>query len=89
MTITNDCINCGACDPECPVDAIREPGENPSDNGYSVEVYYIVPEECNDCIGHYDEPQCVQVCPVDAIIHSDDSNTKPQFAKFPRIKSFR
>lgn len=57
--INEDCINCGACVPECPVEAISE-GE---------DIYVINESVCVDCQGHYDEPQCVAVCPVDCIIH--------------------
>ncbi len=57
LTITDECINCGACEPECPNDAIYE-GE---------EIYEINPELCTECKGHYDESQCVEVCPVDCI----------------------
>ncbi len=55
--ITDECINCGACEPECPVGAISE-GE---------EIYVIDPEVCVDCEGHYDSPRCVEYCPVDCI----------------------
>lgn len=58
MKITEECINCGACEPECPVEAIFE-GE---------EFYEIDPEKCVECEGHFDEPQCVEVCPVDAVV---------------------
>ena len=58
MKINEECINCGACEPECPVEAIYE-GE---------EFYEIDPEKCVECKGHFDEPQCVEVCPVDAVI---------------------
>lgn len=60
MTINDECISCGACEPECPNNAISE-GE---------EKYVIDPEKCNECVGHYDEPQCVSVCPVDACVKS-------------------
>jgi ferredoxin len=55
--ITEECINCGACEPECPVSAISE-GEN---------IYAIDPNVCVDCKGHYDSPRCVEYCPVDCI----------------------
>lgn len=56
--INDECINCGACEPECPVDAISE-GD---------EIYVIDPEVCVDCEGHYDEPRCVEFCPIDDCI---------------------
>lgn len=58
MKILEDCINCGACEPECPTEAITE-GD---------VIFEIDPEKCVECEGHYDEPQCVEVCPVDVII---------------------
>ncbi len=57
LMITDDCINCDVCEPECPNEAIS-PGE---------EIYIIDPDKCTECVGHYDEPQCQQVCPVDCI----------------------
>ena len=57
LMITDECINCDVCEPECPNGAIS-PGE---------EIYVIDPNLCTECVGHYDEPQCQQVCPVDCI----------------------
>ena len=57
LIITTDCINCDVCEPECPNDAIYQ-GE---------EIYVIDPNRCTQCVGHFDEPQCQQVCPVDCI----------------------
>jgi len=57
LIITDDCINCDVCEPECPNEAIY-PGE---------EIYEIDPDRCTECVGHFDEPQCQQVCPVDCI----------------------
>ncbi|NTV69044.1 MAG: YfhL family 4Fe-4S dicluster ferredoxin [Azonexaceae bacterium] len=57
LIITDECINCDVCEPECPNEAISQ-GE---------EIYVIDPNKCTECVGHYDEPQCVQVCPVDCI----------------------
>ena len=57
LTITSECINCDVCEPECPNQAISM-GE---------EFYVIDPARCTECVGHFDEPQCVQVCPVDCI----------------------
>ncbi len=72
LVITDECINCGACEPECPNTAIYEGGVEWELNGetheaMSDEFYYIVPEKCTECKGHYDESQCVEVCPVDCI----------------------
>lgn len=57
LIITDECINCDVCEPECPNNAISQ-GE---------EIYEINPDLCTQCVGHYDEPQCQQVCPVDCI----------------------
>jgi ferredoxin len=57
LLITDDCINCAVCEPECPNEAIYE-GE---------EIYEIDANLCTECVGHYDEPQCVMICPVDCI----------------------
>ena len=71
--ITEECINCGACEPECPNTAIYQGGVEwqGTDGGMhpalSDQVFYIVPEKCTECVGHFDEPQCVQVCPVACI----------------------
>jgi ferredoxin len=57
LFITDECINCDVCEPECPNSAITQ-GE---------EIYEIDPDLCTECVGHFDEPQCVEVCPVDCI----------------------
>ncbi|MDT8376935.1 MAG: YfhL family 4Fe-4S dicluster ferredoxin [Mariprofundaceae bacterium] len=57
LMITDDCINCAVCEPECPNEAIFE-GE---------EIYEIDPDLCTECVGHFDKPQCQLVCPVDCI----------------------
>lgn len=57
LMITDECINCDVCEPECPNSAISA-GD---------EIYVIDPNRCTECVGHYSEPQCVAVCPVDCI----------------------
>lgn len=57
LKITEDCINCDVCEPECPNKAIYQ-GEF---------IYEIDPDKCTECVGHFDVPQCQQVCPVDCI----------------------
>jgi ferredoxin len=70
--INEDCINCGACEPECPNEAISE-GD---------PVYVINPDLCTECVGYYDEPQCISVCPVDCIeVNPDYKETKEQLLK--------
>lgn len=56
--ILTDCINCHACASECPNDAISQ-GDI---------TFVIDPKLCSECVGYYDEPQCVAVCPVDSIV---------------------
>ncbi len=57
LFITEECINCDVCEPECPNKAISQ----------GPEIYEINPELCTECVGHYDEPQCQIVCPVACI----------------------
>lgn len=62
LIITDECINCDVCEPECPNGAISQ-GE---------EIYEINANLCTECVGHYYEPQCVEVCPVDCIVINPD-----------------
>lgn len=62
LKITDECINCDVCEPECPNQAISQ-GES---------YYEIDPNLCTECVGHFDEPQCQQVCPVDCIPVNED-----------------
>ena len=57
LKIIDTCINCDVCEPECPNHAISQ----------GPEIYVIDPELCTECVGHFDKPQCQQVCPVDCI----------------------
>ena len=57
LMITDECINCDVCEPECPNSAISQ----------GAEIYQIDPDKCTECVGHYDRPQCQEVCPVDCI----------------------
>lgn len=69
LMITDECINCDVCEPECPNEAISA-GE---------EIYVINPEKCTECVGHFDEPQCQKVCPVDCIpLDPDRSESKEE-----------
>jgi len=58
LYITDECINCDVCEPECPNGAISQ-GE---------DLYEIDPSLCTECVGHYEISQCVEVCPVDCIL---------------------
>ncbi len=69
LWITDECINCDVCEPECPNQAIY----------MGAEIYEIDPHKCTECVGHFDEPQCVQVCPVECIpVNPSYVETKPQ-----------
>ena len=57
LLITDKCINCDMCDPECPNGAITM-GDS---------IFEIDPDLCTECVGHYDTPQCIDVCPIDCI----------------------
>ncbi len=57
MKVLEDCINCAACETECPNEAIRA-GD---------PVYVIEADRCTECVGAYDSPRCVEVCPADCI----------------------
>ncbi len=58
LKITDQCVNCDVCEPVCPNKAIS----------LGSEFYEIAPDLCTECVGHYAEPQCVAVCPVECII---------------------
>lgn len=57
LTITDECINCDVCAPVCPNQAIT----------MGPQIYAIDPQRCTECVGHFEEPQCVQLCPVACI----------------------
>ena len=82
--ITEECINCGACEPECPNTAIYEGGASYEAQGQShaalaQDIYYIVPEKCTECVGFFDQEQCAAVCPVDCCVpNPDDPETEEQ-----------
>ncbi len=89
--ITEECINCGACEPECPNTAIYAGGAQYDFNGgkhdaVSNDFYYIVPEKCTECVGHFDQEQCAAVCPVDCCI-PDPNRPETEDALFVRAKS--
>ncbi|HZR02707.1 MAG TPA: YfhL family 4Fe-4S dicluster ferredoxin [Burkholderiales bacterium] len=58
LLITDECINCDVCEPECPNQAISQ----------GPDIYVIDPSRCTECVGHFETSQCVEVCPVDCII---------------------
>ncbi len=77
LMITDDCINCDVCEPECPNDAIYQ-GE---------EIYEIDPDRCTECVGHFATSQCVEVCPVDCIpLDPNHAESQEQLlAKYQRL----
>ncbi|VAX23109.1 Uncharacterized ferredoxin-like protein YfhL [hydrothermal vent metagenome] len=77
LLINDECVNCGVCEPECPNEAITE-GE---------DIYDIDPAKCTECVGHFDEPQCIDVCPVDCIVTDPDNTETPEQlqAKFKEL----
>ena len=69
LLITDECINCDVCEPECPNDAISQ----------GPEIYEISPNKCTECVGHFDTPQCAVVCPVECIeVNPDVVETEDQ-----------
>ena len=79
LMITDACINCDVCEPECPNQAISA-GE---------EFYVIDPRRCTECVGHFDKPQCVEVCPVDCIpLNPEVVETRSQLlAKYEHLQA--
>lgn len=77
LMITDDCIACDVCEPECPNGAISQ-GD---------DFYQIDPEKCTECVGHHDESQCIAVCPVDCIVADPghDETRDQLMAKFVRL----
>ena len=78
LRITDVCINCDVCEPACPNQAIYQ-GE---------EIYEIDPARCTECVGHFDEPQCQAVCPVECCLPDPDRVESPQtlLARFHRLQ---
>ncbi len=78
MLIISDCISCGACEPECPNEAITA-GD---------PIYVIDPDKCTECVGAHDAPKCVEVCPVEGCIIIDPDHTESRDdleAKYARL----
>lgn len=79
LKITDECINCDVCEPVCPNKAIYQ-GEL---------IFEINPDLCTECVGHFDEPQCVVVCPVDCIpLDEEHPETKEELLiKYNKLTS--
>ena len=77
LLITDECINCDVCEPECPNDAI-----------YMGElIYEIHPNRCTECLGHFDTPQCQEVCPVECILVGVDETKETLMQRYDRLTS--
>lgn len=76
LKIIEECINCDVCEPECPNDAISM-GEL---------IYEIDPNRCTECVGHFDEPQCCQVCPVDCISIGISESQQVLMKRYQRLQ---
>ena len=79
LIITDDCINCDVCEPECPNEAIF----------MGPLIYQINPDKCTECVGHFNEPQCQQVCPVACIpVDPNKQETRAQLlSKYERLQA--
>ena len=79
LIITDECINCDVCEPVCPNQAITQ-GEL---------IYEINPNRCTECVGHFNEPQCVSVCPVNCIPHDPNyvESEDMLMKKYERLKA--
>jgi ferredoxin len=89
-TITSECINCGACEPECPNTAIYAGGVPWELNGatspaIAQDIYYIVPSKCTECVGFHDHEACAAVCPVDCCI-PDPNNLETESVLLARAR---
>src|SRR5277367_1243349 len=89
-TITSECINCGACEPECPNTAIYAGGVPWELNGtpgvaIAQDIYYIVPSKCTECVGFHDHEACAAVCPVDCCI-PDPANLETEGVLLQRAR---
>jgi ferredoxin len=74
--ITEECINCGACEPECPNQAISAGDER----------YVIDPNRCTECVGSYDESQCASVCPTEACVPDPEHKETKEELKAKHLK---
>jgi len=72
LFIDYDCINCDVCVPECPNEAIYFGGDYKIGHPKYSDIYVIDGDLCTECVGHFDTPQCVEVCPVDVCLPDPD-----------------
>jgi ferredoxin len=66
MKIDETCINCGSCEPECPNKAISS-----GDSTFQVES-----ARCTECVGAFDAPKCVEICPIEGCIVADPAESR-------------
>ncbi len=90
-TITSECINCGACEPECPNTAIYAGGVEWELNGkispaIAQDIFYIVPDKCTECVGFHDHEACAAVCPVDCCV-PDPANPETEAVLLTRARA--
>lgn len=76
--ITEDCINCGACEDECPNTAITF--------GEELDRFVIDPARCTECVGHDNEQRCAAACPPDVCV-PDEANVESEEALFTKVKA--
>jgi ferredoxin len=89
--ITSECINCGACEPECPNTAIYAGGVEWELDGVTSppvaqDIFYIVPSKCTECVGFYDHEACAAVCPVDCCV-TDPNNIESEQVLLARART--
>ncbi len=77
LKIIKGCINCDMCEPECPNKAIT----------FGDKIYEINPDLCTECVGFYDEPTCISVCPLDCIITDPEREEDKEtlYQKFEKL----
>jgi ferredoxin len=75
LKITDDCTSCGACEAECPNDAISE-----GDSQYQIDK-----NKCTECVGFFDTPQCADVCPTDSCV-DDPANKESEEQLIAKLK---
>ena len=91
LMISEDCIDCGACEPECPNTAIYPGGEEYELNGdkfpaLSQDYYYVVTEKCTECVGFHDSAQCISVCPADCCV-KDPNHAEARDALLVKVRA--
>jgi ferredoxin len=73
--ITDECISCGACEPDCPNQAISE-GDTQ---------YVIDPRRCTECVGSHESSRCVDLCPVDACVLDTEESKEVLLERWKKL----